>query len=50
MPEPESDVAEQLAQALRHYQKNLIGKDKATQNVAVPRRLEALSENPGTND
>ena len=50
MPDPESDVAEQLAQALRHYQKNLIGKDQAKQNVAAPRRLESLSEDPGTDD
>jgi len=29
MPDPESGVAEQLGQALRRCQKNLIGKDKA---------------------
>ena len=50
MLNPESDVAEQLAQALRLHQKNLIEKDRAENNVEVPGQLESLSEDPGTDD
>ncbi len=48
MPNPESDVAKQLAHALRHHQKNLIEKDRAEHVAAMPRQLESLSEDPGT--
>jgi hypothetical protein len=50
MPDPESDVAEQLAQALRHHQKSLIGKDRVVNDAAVPRRLESNSEDPAADD
>ena len=50
MLNPESDVAKQLAHALRHHQKNLIEKDRAEKNVAMPQHLESLSENPGSDD
>ncbi len=50
MPDPESDVAEQLAQALRLHQKSLIGKDRAENDVEMPRRLDSLSEDPATDD
>ncbi|MEE8500249.1 MAG: hypothetical protein V3S27_06715 [Kiloniellales bacterium] len=39
MLDPESNVAEQLANALRHHQKNLVEKDKAEKNVEVLRQL-----------
>ncbi len=48
MPNPESDVAKQLADALRHHQKSLIEKDRAEQNTAIPQKLQSLSEAPGT--
>ncbi len=48
MLDPESNVAEQLANALKHHQKNLIEKDKAEKNVEVLRQLvtqlETLTE------
>ncbi len=50
MLDPESDVAEQLAHALRHHQKSLVEKDRAEKNVAMPRQLESLSEDPGKDD
>lgn len=39
MLDPKSDVAEQLAHALRHHQKNLVEKDQAEKNVEVLRQL-----------
>ena len=50
MLDPESDVAEQLAQALRLRQKSLIGKDRVEINVAMPHRLEAFSKDPAVDD
>ena len=44
MLDPESDVAEQLANALRHHQKNLVENDKAEKNVEVLRQLESQLE------
>jgi hypothetical protein len=53
MLDPESDVAEQLAHALRHHQKNLIETDKAAKNVEALRQLvsqlETLSD-PSSHD
>ncbi len=39
MLDPESNVAEQLANALKHHQKNLVEKDKAEKDVEVLRQL-----------
>jgi hypothetical protein len=39
MLDPESSDAEQLANALRHHQKNLVETDKAEKNVEVSRQL-----------
>ena len=39
MLDPESNVAEQLANALKHHQKNLIEKDKAEKSVEALRQL-----------
>ena len=39
MLDPESNVAVQLANALRHHQKNLFEKDGAEKNVEVLRQL-----------
>ena len=39
MLDPESNVAERLANALRLHQKNLAEKDKAEKNVEVLRQL-----------
>lgn len=39
MLDPESDVAEQLAGAIRHHQKNLVDKDKAEKNVEMLRQM-----------
>ena len=54
MLDPESDVAEQLANALRHHQKNLVEKDEAEKKVEVLRQLvgqlEAMSDESGKND
>ncbi len=54
MLDPESNVAEQLANALRHHQKNLIEKDKAAKNVEALRQLvsqfEALSDPSNQDD
>ncbi len=51
MLDPESDVAEQLAGAIRHHQKNLVEKDKAEKNVEMLRQmvtqLEAMSPKSG---
>ena len=44
MLSPESSVAEQLANALRHHQKNLVEKDKAEKNVEVLRQLVSQLE------
>ena len=45
MLDPESNVAEPLANALRHHQKNLAEKDQATKNVEVPRQMVSQLEN-----
>ena len=54
MIDPESSVAEQLANALKHHQKNLIEKDKAEKNVEALRQLvdqlESMSELSGKDD
>ena len=54
MLDPESNVAEQLANALKHHQKNLIEKDKAEKNVEVLRQLvtqlETLTEQSNEDD
>ncbi len=39
MLDPESNVAEQLAHALRHHQKNVVEKDKAEKNLEMLRQL-----------
>ena len=39
MLDPESNVAERLAHAIRHHQKNLVEKDKAEKNVGVLRQV-----------
>ncbi len=39
MLDPESNLAEQLAHALRHHQKNLVEKDKAEKNIEVLRQM-----------
>ncbi len=39
MLDPESDTAEQLANAFKHHQKNLIEQDKAKKNVEILRQL-----------
>ncbi len=44
MLDPESNVAEQLANALRHHQRNLVEKDKAKKNVEVLRQLVSQPE------
>ncbi len=53
MLDPESNVAEPLANALRHHQKNLIETGKAEKNVAALRQLvsqiETLSD-PSSHD
>ncbi len=53
MLDPESNVAEQLANALKHHQKNLIEKDKAEKNVEALRQLVSELEtlkNPSDQD
>ena len=54
MLDPESDVAEQLAGAIRHHQKNLADKDKAEKNVEMLRQmvtqLEAMSPKSGEDE
>lgn len=54
MLDPESDVAEQLANALRHHQKNLLEKDRAEKDVERLRemmtQLEAMTDETGRND
>ena len=53
MLDPESNVAEQLAHALKHHQKNLIEKNKAEKDVEALRQLvsqlETLTE-PSSKD
>ena len=48
MLDPESDIAEQLANAIRHHQKNLAEQDKAKKNIETLRhlvtQLEAFSD------
>ncbi len=48
MLDPESDIAEQLANAFGHRQKNLVEQDKAKKNVEILRQLvtqlEAISD------
>ncbi len=39
MLNPESDIAEQLANAIRHHQKNLAEQDEAEKNVEKLRQL-----------
>ncbi len=39
MLDPESDIAEQLANAIRHHQKNLAEQDKAEKKVETLRQL-----------
>jgi uncharacterized protein YbaP (TraB family) len=39
MLDPESDIAEQLANAIRHHQKNLAEQDKAEKKVEALRQL-----------
>ncbi len=39
MLNPESDIAEQLANAIRRHQKNLVEQDEAEKNVEKLRRL-----------
>ena len=39
MLDPQSDIAEQLANAIRHHQKNLVEQDKAEKNVEVLHQL-----------
>jgi len=41
MLDPESDIAEPLANAIRNHQKNLAAQDKAEKNVEVLRQLDA---------
>ena len=52
MIDPKSNVAEQLAGALKHHQKNMIETNKARKNVEVLRemvtQLETLSAESGT--
>ncbi len=51
MLNPESDIAEQLANALKHHQKNLVEKNQAEKKVETLRQLvtelEALAEDSG---
>ena len=44
MLNPESNVAEQLANALKHHQKHLIEKDKAEKSVEALRQLASQLE------
>ncbi len=39
MLDPESNIAEQLANAIRHHQKNLAEQDKAEKKVEALRQL-----------
>jgi hypothetical protein len=39
MLDPESNIAEQLADAIRHHQKNLVEQHKANKNVEKLRQL-----------
>ncbi len=39
MLDPESDIAEQLANAIRHHQKSLAEQDQAEKNVEKLRQL-----------
>ncbi len=39
MLDPQSDIAEQLANAIRHHQKNLAEQGKAEKNVEMLRQL-----------
>ncbi len=39
MLDPESNIAERLATAIRHHQKNLAEQDRAKKNVAILRQL-----------
>jgi hypothetical protein len=54
MLDPESNVAEQLANAIRHHQKNLVEKDEAEKNVEVLRQLvdqlDTMSDQSGEDD
>ncbi len=54
MLDPESNIAEQLANAIRHHQKNLAGQGRAEKNVEMLRQLvtqlEGLSDEPDRDD
>ncbi len=54
MLDPESNVAERLANALRLHQKNLAEKDKAEKNVEVLHQLvgpfETMSDSSNQDD
>ena len=54
MLDPESDIAEQLANAIRHHQKNLVEQDKAEKNVETLRQrvtqLKGLSDESDKDD
>ncbi len=39
MLDPQSNIAEQLANAIRHHQKRLVERDEAEQNVEKLRQL-----------
>ncbi len=44
MLDPESDIAEQLANAIRHHQKNLAEQGEAQKNVEALRQMVAQLE------
>ncbi len=54
MLDPQSDIAEQLANAIRHHQKNLAEQGKAEKNVEMLRQLvtqlEGLSDESNKDD
>ncbi len=51
MLDPESDMAEQLAKAIKHHQKNLGAQDEAERKVEMLRQLVAqLEEMAGAAD
>ncbi len=39
MLDPESNIAEQLANAIKHHQKSLVEQDQAEKNVEILRQL-----------
>ena len=54
MLDPESDIAERLANAIRHHQKNLAEQDQAEKKLEVQRQLvthlEGLSDESDEDD